>query len=66
MLSSRGEKNADTFDIPWRYAVAPTYNKETNPEGVISLGLAEHVRTLTCLRGKFILKSNDDSGPSTH
>ncbi|KAL3446571.1 pyridoxal phosphate-dependent transferase [Aspergillus insuetus] len=47
MLSSRGKKSADTFDIPWRYAVAPTYNKETNPEGVISLGLAEHgpVRT---------------------
>ncbi|KAL2811087.1 pyridoxal phosphate-dependent transferase [Aspergillus granulosus] len=43
MLSSRGKTNADRFDIPWRYAVAPTYNKETNPEGVISFGLAEHV-----------------------
>jgi hypothetical protein len=52
MLSSRGKKNADTFDIPWRYAVAPTYNKETNPGGVISLGLAEHVRILTCLKEK--------------
>ncbi|KAL3461359.1 pyridoxal phosphate-dependent transferase [Aspergillus heterothallicus] len=42
MLSSRGQKNADTFDIPWRYATAPTYNRETNPEGVICFGMAEH------------------------
>ncbi|KAL2853786.1 pyridoxal phosphate-dependent transferase [Aspergillus pseudoustus] len=42
MLSSRGKKNADTFNIPWRYAVAPTYNKETNPEGIICFGMAEH------------------------
>ncbi|KAL4791210.1 pyridoxal phosphate-dependent transferase [Aspergillus venezuelensis] len=42
MLSSRGARNAATYDIPWRYAVAPTYNKDTNPNGVISFGLAEH------------------------
>ncbi|KAL4968004.1 pyridoxal phosphate-dependent transferase [Aspergillus stella-maris] len=42
MLSSRGARNAATYDIPWRYAVAPTYNKDTNPNGIISFGLAEH------------------------
>ncbi|KAL4952636.1 pyridoxal phosphate-dependent transferase [Aspergillus filifer] len=42
MLSSRGQRNAATYNIPWRYAVAPTYNKDTNPNGVISFGLAEH------------------------
>ncbi|KAL4944852.1 hypothetical protein BDV06DRAFT_209959 [Aspergillus oleicola] len=42
MLSSRGQKKAATYDIPWRYAVTPTYNKETNPNGTISFGLAEH------------------------
>ncbi|KAL3479483.1 pyridoxal phosphate-dependent transferase [Aspergillus californicus] len=43
MLSSRGKKNADSFDIPWRFAVASTYNKETNPDGLIGFGMAEHV-----------------------
>ncbi|RDW94080.1 uncharacterized protein DSM5745_01402 [Aspergillus mulundensis] len=47
MLSSRGKKNADSFDIPWRFAVAPTYNKETNPEGIICFGMAEHVKFTT-------------------
>ncbi|KAL2828974.1 pyridoxal phosphate-dependent transferase [Aspergillus cavernicola] len=42
MLSSRGKKNADSFDIPWRFAVIPTYNKETNPDGIIGFGMAEH------------------------
>ncbi|KAL4920288.1 pyridoxal phosphate-dependent transferase [Aspergillus aurantiobrunneus] len=42
MLSSRGEKNAGSFNIPWRFAVAPTYNKETNPDGIICFGMAEH------------------------
>ncbi|KAL4910726.1 hypothetical protein BDW74DRAFT_141733 [Aspergillus multicolor] len=47
MLSSRGQKNAESFDIPWRFAVAPTYDKETNPDGIICFGMAEHgpVRT---------------------
>ncbi|KAL5355193.1 1-aminocyclopropane-1-carboxylate synthase [Aspergillus floccosus] len=42
MLSSRGKQNAETFSIPWRYAHPHTYDKKTNPKGVISLGLAEH------------------------
>ncbi|OJJ02574.1 hypothetical protein ASPVEDRAFT_53229 [Aspergillus versicolor CBS 583.65] len=47
MLSSRGKKNADSFNIPWRFAVSPTYNKQTNPDGLICFGMAEHgpVRT---------------------
>ncbi|CBF75574.1 hypothetical protein AN3704.2 [Aspergillus nidulans FGSC A4] len=42
MLSSRGEKKAKSFDIPWRFAVAPTYDKEANPDGIICFGMAEH------------------------
>ncbi|KAL2865539.1 pyridoxal phosphate-dependent transferase [Aspergillus lucknowensis] len=42
MLSSRGKRNAVSFDVPWLYAAPPTYNKETNPEGVINFALAEH------------------------
>ncbi|KAG2418071.1 hypothetical protein HFD88_001171 [Aspergillus terreus] len=42
MLSSRGKQNAEMFNIPWRYAHPHTYDKETNPKGVISFGLAEH------------------------
>ncbi|PYI11560.1 aspartate aminotransferase [Aspergillus sclerotiicarbonarius CBS 121057] len=42
MLSSRGHNNAQLHKIPWRYALAHTYNKETNPSGMISFGLAEH------------------------
>ncbi|KAL4811159.1 pyridoxal phosphate-dependent transferase [Aspergillus unguis] len=47
MLSSRGKRNADSFDIPWRFAISTTYNKETNPDGIIGFGMAEHgpVRT---------------------
>ncbi|OJJ59712.1 hypothetical protein ASPSYDRAFT_57256 [Aspergillus sydowii CBS 593.65] len=47
MLSSRGKKNADSYKIPWRFAVSPTYNKQTNPDGLICFGMAEHgpVRT---------------------
>ncbi|KAL4743627.1 pyridoxal phosphate-dependent transferase [Aspergillus similis] len=42
MLSSRGKKKAKSFDIPWRFAVAPTYDKEANPDGIICFGMAEH------------------------
>ncbi|RAL03782.1 aspartate aminotransferase [Aspergillus ibericus CBS 121593] len=42
MLSSRGRNNAQLHKIPWRYALARTYDKETNPSGMISFGLAEH------------------------
>ncbi|PYH70714.1 pyridoxal phosphate-dependent aminotransferase [Aspergillus vadensis CBS 113365] len=42
MLSSRGSNNAQLHKIPWRYALPHKYNKETNPEGMISFALAEH------------------------
>ncbi|PWY94420.1 aspartate aminotransferase [Aspergillus sclerotioniger CBS 115572] len=42
MLSSRGNNNAQLHKIPWRYALPHTYDKETNPLGMISFGLAEH------------------------
>jgi hypothetical protein len=43
MLSSRGTKNVGLFDIPWRYSKLQTYDKETNPDGLISFALAENV-----------------------
>ncbi|GLA68676.1 hypothetical protein AtubIFM55763_005418 [Aspergillus tubingensis] len=43
MLSSRGSNNAQLHKIPWRYALPHEYSKETNPEGMISFALAEHV-----------------------
>lgn len=43
MLSSRGTKSAGLLNIPWRYAAPHTYDKETNPTGTISFGMAEHV-----------------------
>lgn len=43
MLSSRGTKKAESLHRPWRYAAAHSYDAETNPSGVISLGMAEHV-----------------------
>ncbi|EYE91065.1 pyridoxal phosphate-dependent aminotransferase [Aspergillus ruber CBS 135680] len=42
MLSSRGASRAEMLDIPWRYAAPHTYDKETNPTGTISFGMAEH------------------------
>lgn len=43
MLSSRGAKNVGLFDIPWKYAQLQTYDKETNPDGLISFAIAENV-----------------------
>ncbi|KAI9038160.1 1-aminocyclopropane-1-carboxylate synthase [Aspergillus affinis] len=42
MLSSRGTKKTESLHRPWRYAAAHTYDAETNPSGMISLGMAEH------------------------
>ncbi|KAH8435041.1 uncharacterized protein LDX57_012670 [Aspergillus melleus] len=42
MLSSRGTKKTESLHRPWRYAAAHTYDTETNPEGLISFGMAEH------------------------
>lgn len=46
MLSFRGSNNAQLHKIPWRYALPHEYNKETNPTGMISFALAEHVSYL--------------------
>ncbi|KAL2216143.1 1-aminocyclopropane-1-carboxylate synthase [Thermoascus aurantiacus ATCC 26904] len=43
MLSSRGARNAGMFNIPWRYAPTQTYDKDTNPHGLISFAMAEHI-----------------------
>ncbi|GLA36365.1 hypothetical protein AnigIFM63309_002463 [Aspergillus niger] len=43
MLSSRGSNNAQLHKIPWRYALPHQYDKKTNPAGMISFALAEHV-----------------------
>ena len=45
MLSSRGAKNVGLLDIPWKYAQLQTYDKETNPDGLISFAIAENVCT---------------------
>lgn len=63
MLSSRGKQNAEIFNIPWRYAHPHTYDKETNPKGVISFGLAEHVCPLN--HSAFHL-TETEVGPSTN
>ncbi|KAL1964034.1 hypothetical protein VTN77DRAFT_7580 [Rasamsonia byssochlamydoides] len=43
MLSSRGTRCAGMLDIPWRYALRQTYNKDTNPDGLISFATAENI-----------------------
>ncbi|KAL1859987.1 hypothetical protein Plec18170_001936 [Paecilomyces lecythidis] len=43
MLSQRGASRAGLLDIPWRYAPTQTYDREKNPGGLISFGMAEHV-----------------------
>ena len=42
MLSSRGQANADQLDIPFRFAQGTKYDRETNPDGLISFGTAEN------------------------
>jgi hypothetical protein len=43
MLSTRGLKNVKELDVPWRFAPTQTYDRETNPTGLISFGMAENV-----------------------
>lgn len=43
MLSSRGMKNVEELAVPWRFSLTQTYDREANPEGLISLGMAENV-----------------------
>ena len=46
MLSSRGLKNVNELGRPWRFTPTATYDPDTNPEGLISFGMAENVRAL--------------------
>jgi hypothetical protein len=48
MLSSRAIKNIEQLNRPWRFTPTPDYDSETNPKGLISLGLAENVCTYQC------------------
>lgn len=43
MLSFRGARSAGMLDIPWRYAPTQSYDKDTNPDGLISFAMAENV-----------------------
>jgi 1-aminocyclopropane-1-carboxylate synthase len=43
MLSPRGQSNANQLSIPWRFALSATYDRETNPDGLISFATAENV-----------------------
>ncbi|KAL1998671.1 hypothetical protein VTN02DRAFT_5764 [Thermoascus thermophilus] len=43
MLSSRGASSAGMLDIPWRYAPTQSYQKDTNPDGLISFAMAENI-----------------------
>ncbi|KAF2262072.1 putative aspartate aminotransferase [Lojkania enalia] len=43
MLSRRGQLNADQLDIPWRFAHSTTYDRDSNPEGLISFATAENI-----------------------
>lgn len=45
MLSNRGTQAANSQDIPWRFAPGgdDRYDKDSNPNGVISFGMAENV-----------------------
>ncbi|KAH8701676.1 1-aminocyclopropane-1-carboxylate synthase [Talaromyces proteolyticus] len=43
MLSSRGKQYAEVTGYPWRYAPRQTYDREKNPDGLISLAIAENL-----------------------
>ncbi|KAJ5349853.1 hypothetical protein N7541_007580 [Penicillium brevicompactum] len=42
MLSSRGLKNVQELEVPWRFAPTQTYDPDTHPTGLISFGMAEN------------------------
>lgn len=42
--SARSQATAEFLSAPWRFATRQTYDKDTNPDGVISFALAENVR----------------------
>ncbi|CAJ2500694.1 Uu.00g035470.m01.CDS01 [Anthostomella pinea] len=42
VLSKRASQTIRDLDTPWRFAPAATYDPDTNPDGLISFGLAEN------------------------
>lgn len=42
-LSKRSAATIAKQYLPWRFAPAQTYDAKTNPDGLISFGLAENV-----------------------
>ncbi|KAJ5744273.1 hypothetical protein N7533_009143 [Penicillium manginii] len=42
MLSSRALQNVEQLERPFRFTPTPDYNPETNPQGLISFGMAEN------------------------
>ncbi|KAJ6786288.1 hypothetical protein PWT90_00828 [Aphanocladium album] len=40
--SARAQATADFLGVPWKFAARQTYNKDTNPNGLISFALAEN------------------------
>jgi hypothetical protein len=46
MLSSRALQNVEQLERPFRFTPTPDYNPETNPQGLISFGMAENVSVL--------------------
>ncbi|KAM3501178.1 hypothetical protein MY11210_009412 [Beauveria gryllotalpidicola] len=42
--SARAQATAEFLSAPWKFATRQTYDKDTNPDGVISFALAENVR----------------------
>lgn len=57
MLSSRGLNNVNELSRPWRFTPTATYDPDTNPEGLISFGMAENVRAASLKRSPY----HDDS-----
>ncbi|KAJ5976205.1 hypothetical protein N7481_009912 [Penicillium waksmanii] len=43
MLSSRALKNVQQLERPFRFTPTPDYDPQTNPQGLISFGMAENV-----------------------
>lgn len=42
--SARSQATAQFLSAPWKFAARQDYDKETNPDGLISFALAENVR----------------------
>lgn len=42
MLSSRALSNIQQLDLPFRFSPTPDYDPQTNPQGLISFGMAEN------------------------